>query len=481
MQALIFLILCSHDSGVFRVHEIEIQNHNIFETRGFPGNLISWLHIPTTESTIRGLLTFREGDIVNTEVLEENERRIRGMGIFNRVWIERLREGDTTIVWVGTWDLWSTSVYLDLSREGGIQRFGLGLAEHNFLGMAKEVSAIYQKDYERNYWEARYNDMNFLNRGLEAEISAQLKSDGQLAKVGVNKPFRVVEEVWSWGVSGGMDSSSLHTYYEGNTVDSENFCIWQAGARFSRNLSRDRILAPFFDIKYWRRTGLDTVAMRGVGIGLRYERRNYFKTKKLDGFGYDEDFLIGPMMTMGSWAYIEGWGAELGLSAGWHIGERFFWDARPFVQYDRVAGRDMTRTEVTTRAYLKPHSNMVMAMSVCAGRMKDQPGIVSYELGGTSGLRGWPAFWLSGNEKLLIQSELRLIGPEVFHFFVPGAVLFWDGGDIDFGRGDFVWDVGVGLRLGLTKVFKFPNMRFDAGWPYGQGRVVYSFGTSQAF
>ncbi|MGC8893448.1 MAG: hypothetical protein ACP5QG_01215 [candidate division WOR-3 bacterium] len=481
MHALILLFICSHDSGVFRVHEIEIQNHDIFETKGFPGNLISWLHISTTEATIRGLLTFKEGDIINNEILKENERRIRGTGLFGRVWLERIREGDTSIVWIGTWDLWSTSVYLDLSREGGIQRFGLGLAEHNFLGMAKGISGIYQKDYERNYWEACYNDLNFLNRALEAEMSLQLRSDGQLVKAGVGKPFRIVDERWSWGFSGGMDSSSLHTYSEGNAIDSENFCIWNAGARFSRNTARDRILAPFVDLKYWKRTGLDTVSMRGVGVGITYERRNYFKTKKLNGFGYDEDFLLGPMLSTGIWKYMEGWGAEISLSFGWHFGERLFLDARPFIQYNRIGDRNMTRAEVTTRAYLKPHPNSVIALSLCTGKMKDQPGITSYELGGTSGLRGWPAFWLSGSEKLLAQSELRLIGPVLFQTFVPGMVLFWDGGDIDFSQGDFVWDVGIGLRLGITKVFKFPNLRFDASWPYGQGKVIYSFGTSQIF
>lgn len=481
MQALALFIICSPDPGVFRVHEIEIQNHDIFETRGFPGNIISWLHIGTTWATIRGLLTFREGDIVNMDILEENERRLRGTGLFSRVWLERLKEGDTSIVWVGTWDLWSTSLYLDLSRAGKLQRFGVGLAEHNFLGMAKGVSAIYQKDYERNYWEACYRDPNFLSRAIEASFSIQLRSDGQLARAETGKSFRVVDEKWSWGLSGAKDSSSLHSYSEGNAVDSENFCVWQAGARFSRNLMRDRILAPFVDLKYWKRTGMDTVLMRGAGAGLIYERRNYFKTTRLDGFGYDEDFLLGPMFTTGAWVYLEGWGCELGLSLGWHIGERLFWDARPLFQYSRVGGRNITKAEATTRAYLKPHPNSVLALSVCYGKMKDQPGLTSYELGGTSGLRGWPAFWLSGDEKLLVQSELRLIGPELFQFFVPGAVFFWDGGDIDFGEGDFVWDVGLGLRLGLTKVFKFPNMRLDLSWPYGQGEVVYSFGTSQAF
>jgi len=481
MHALVFVLTCLADPGVFQVHEIEIRNYDIFETRGFPGNLIAWLHIGTNESTVRGLLTFREGDIITLDILKENERRLRGTGLFNRVRVERLREGDTSIVWVGTWDLWSTSLYLDLSRAGMLQRFGLGIVEHNFLGMAKDVSAIYQKDYERNYWEACYRDPNFLSSALEAGFSFQLRSDGELISAEVKRPFRVVNERWSWGISGGMDSSSLHTYHEGDAIDSESFCVRQAGARFSCNLASDRILAPFVDLKYWKRTGRDTVSMRGAGAGLIYERRNYLRTTKLDGFGYDEDFFLGPMLTTGAWIYLEGWGAEMGLSVGHHLGERLFWDARPLIHYSRVGGLDMTRAEIATRTYLKPHPNSVIALSVFYGKMNDQPGIISYELGGTSGLRGWPAFWLSGDEKLLVQSELRLIGPELFQFFVPGAVLFWDGGDIDIGRGDFIWDVGVGLRLGLTKVFKFPNLRVDAGWPYGKGRVVYSFGTSQAF
>ncbi|MEO0179980.1 MAG: hypothetical protein ABIM74_00265 [candidate division WOR-3 bacterium] len=481
MRILMLWFLSSPDPGAFQVHQIEIQTHDIYETRGFPGNLISWLHIATAENTIRGLLTFKEGDIITAEIMEENERRLRGTGLFSRVWLERLREGDTSIVWVGTWDLWSSSFYLDLSREGGLQRFGLGLMEHNFLGMAKEVSALYQKDYERNYWEVCYRDMDFLSRGLEMGLSAQIRTDGQLASAGIGKPFRTVGERWAWGLSGSLDSSRLKVYVEGSPVDSEDFCIHWAGLRVSKNLMENAIAAPFLDLKYWERRGRDTVLMSGVGVGFAYERRNYCKTTRLDGFGYDEDFLLGPTLSLGAWIYTEGWGCEAGLMVGWHLGERVFWDMRPSVQYSRVSGREMTKAEFTTKAYLKPHPQSVIAVSLCSGRMSGQPGLTSYELGGTSGLRGWPAFWLSGKEKLLVQSELRLIGPEVFQFFVPGITFFWDGGDIDFGDGDFAWDIGIGLRLGLTKVFKFPNLMVDAGWPYGRGNPVYSFRTAQGF
>ncbi len=475
---MMFLILALAQDGVFRVDHLEIRPHDVFaDTLGFPYFIVNFFHLTTKPQVIKSLLTFEEGDLVSVGILEENERRLRSLGIFGEVQITPLREDTLNIVWVGTWDNWTTSLYVDLARAGGGQRFGLGLVEHNFLGFAKDLSFKFQKDYERSYWEVKYFDPNLW--GSELTLLCQRRSDGYRAEASLKRPFKVVWDRYSWGIWASADTATIRSYYHGEETAAEEVRVRSLGAEALFNQSVDKVFAWGIEGVWWERHGLDTLVRRGLGPAVLYEERKFVKTRFLDGFGNTEDFPTGLRLRASAHLYEGGFGGGVGLRKGWERAEKLFSKLSVEAEGYRVWGRAWGEFSGDWRFYIKPAQRITFAAMVRAEKLFNPPGLVGYPLGGASGLRGWPLFWLWSTKRTLFVGELRLAGPTLFNgTLVPGAVLFADAGEAG---GEALWDVGFGLRLGFLKVFKFPVARIDLAWPYASGSPVLSIGTSQAF
>ncbi len=475
---MVAFVLALGADGVFRVDHLEVNPHDVFaDSAGFPYSVVNFFHLTTKPWVIRELLTFKEGDLVSLGILEENERRLRSLGIFGEVQVVPLKEDTDNIVWVGTWDNWTTSLYIDLARAGGGQRFGLGLVEHNFLGFAKSFSARFQKDYERRFWEFKYFDPNLW--GSELTLLWQDRSDGYRAEASLERPFKVVWDRYSWGVSAWADSATLRAYYHGEPVDSEAVGVKGASVKLLANRGFDKVVAWGVEGVWWDRAGEEHLRRWGAGPSFLYEERKFVKTKFLDGFGYTEDFSVGLSLGGSAYLYEGGFGGCFGASKGWSRADKLFSRLEVNAEGHRVWGRAWGKVEGEWRFYIKPAQRLTFAARAVMGKLWNPPGLTGYALGGASGLRGWPLFWLWGEKKSLFTGELRLAGPALFQgALVPGFVLFTDLGEME---GEVAWDVGLGLRLGFLKVFKFPTTRIDFAWPYAQGSPVISIGTNQAF
>jgi outer membrane translocation and assembly module TamA len=108
---------------------------------------------------------------------------------------------------------------------------------------------------------------------------------------------------------------------------------------------------------------------------------------------------------------------------------------------------------------------------------------------GASGLRGYRLHAFEGDRVAILNLEHRLfLGRELWHVLTPGAAAFVDAGvagtDRD-GWGRVKTDVGVGLRLGLSRARR--NLfRLDVAYaldrdPRGERGFVVSFSSGQAF
>lgn len=90
-------------------------------------------------------------------------------------------------------------------------------------------------------------------------------------------------------------------------------------------------------------------------------------------------------------------------------------------------------------------------------------------LGGSNGLRGYPANYLSGDSTLLFTAEQRLFtGMHPFNLFRVGLVAFVDTGKVSSGDNsnpDWLMNVGVGLRLLPDKTGRGQVIHMDLGFP----------------
>ncbi|HEY0591308.1 MAG TPA: hypothetical protein VGF40_06050, partial [Thermoanaerobaculia bacterium] len=108
---------------------------------------------------------------------------------------------------------------------------------------------------------------------------------------------------------------------------------------------------------------------------------------------------------------------------------------------------------------------------------------------GETGLRGYRLHAFEGDRVAILNLEHRIfLGRELWHVLSPGAAAFVDAGlagSALTGWGHAKTDVGVGLRLGLSRAPR--NLfRLDVAYaldpdPRGERGFVVSFSSGQAF
>jgi len=104
-------------------------------------------------------------------------------------------------------------------------------------------------------------------------------------------------------------------------------------------------------------------------------------------------------------------------------------------------------------------------------------------------LRAYPDFAFEGRKRLLLNAEHRIfLGHEILQMFGPGVAVFADSGqaiDRNFRLAGMKTDVGIGLRIGLTR-FESAMLRIDLAYALNnsplsrRGRAI-SVSTVQAF
>jgi hypothetical protein len=112
-------------------------------------------------------------------------------------------------------------------------------------------------------------------------------------------------------------------------------------------------------------------------------------------------------------------------------------------------------------------------------------------LGGDTGLRGFKVNAFTGNKGLLLNVENRFFFPyEVFRLAYLGGAVFFDAGQaqpagMGFRTRDFHANIGVGMRIGLTRSTEGTVYRIDVAYALGpigdDDRVIVSITSGQGF
>jgi hypothetical protein len=144
------------DAMNLRIGAIEIDSRNIFDLDDPEEDrwLYRWankLHVVTKPQVIRSQLLLNEGDSYSSRLVDESERILRANEYLREASIEPLRVEDGTVdLRVSTADVWSLTPDITLGREGGENRFGLGLLERNLLGHGLLLGFKYRSDVDRD-------------------------------------------------------------------------------------------------------------------------------------------------------------------------------------------------------------------------------------------------------------------------------------------------------------------------------------------
>ena len=184
-------------------------------------DILNWVHIETREITVRKLLLFDKGDLVNLNLLLESERFLRNQKFLSDANITVSNEDGKNIVDVQTSDNWTLTIPIAFGFSGSEWSYdnlvwGVGIQESNFLGLGQKLGFYFGHDEFRDMWQVEYGDPHFLFRYNHLDFLYSYNTDGYLASWKMYVPFlsRSVNQ-WAYTLEGLKNKRNAFYYGRG--------------------------------------------------------------------------------------------------------------------------------------------------------------------------------------------------------------------------------------------------------------------------
>ena len=482
------------------IGRVIIDKQNVFDTSK-PGEnksifrLANRWHIVTRDSVIEQQLLFRSGDPFSQRILEESERLLRVNNYLYDAKITPIRYEEGVVdIRVWTRDLWTLMPGLSVSRSGGENRTRVELSEQNLLGLGVKVRVSHTENVDRDSTSFEYFDKNLGNSWTSAFFKYSDSSDGGTTQFNLKRPFYALDTRWSagaryfddereesfydlgnevaeykseseihsafWGWSTGLIDGWARRWTTGIVYDDRDFSAVPDGELPSLVPEDRKLIYPFLGFELLQ-DNFQTASNRDqfertedFFLGTRLVARLGFAT---ESFGSDRDAIIYSLSASNGYGSIQR--KALFLSA-WASG--------------RVEHGESTNTQVgvNTRYYNQITEKRLFFMTLEGswGNNLDLDKLV--DLGGDTGLRGYPLRYQTGDSKFLATAEQRYFTDWYpFRLFRVGGAIFADigrtWGDNPVGGPSLGWlkNVGIGLRLGPTRSSGRDVVHIDIAFP----------------
>jgi len=479
---------------------ITIDRNNVFDL-SIPGEN-NWLyqlanrwHIMTRESVIFAQLLFRAGQPYSRRVLDESERILRRNNYLYDAKITpvAVSEGKVDIV-VWTRDLWTLNPGLSVSRKGGENKTRVSLTEQNLLGMGSYVRFAYEDNVDRESTSFEFFDRNIRKSWTMLRLRLEDNSDGNLRYLGIIRPFYALDSRWSLG-----------TELFSGKLDDRFYDLGQAAAEYSQEIDRYSIFGG-------RSRGLQNGWVRRWTAGLVYDDNRFGpveggtreplipedrklvypfigfelledefeKSSNRDQIDRTEDFYLGTHLTAQLGVAAESLGSDRtalvyrgGYSKGWGS-----MDDRALLLRSTLGGRfdngDSANTLLTVDArYYRQQSKKRLFFVTLDGAWGEDLDLDKLlDLGGDTGLRGYPLRYQTGESKALITVEQRYFTDWYpFRLARVGFAAFadigrtWGLNPVNDEQAGWLKDVGFGLRLAPTRSSGREIVHLDVAFP----------------
>lgn len=474
------------ETGV-SIGRITIDTGNVFDLDipGESGTLYKFanrVHMTTRPGVIGEQLLFRPGDRFSAQLLEESERLIRGNRYIQAISIEPINaENGVVDVNVTTSDSWTLVPKLALSRSGGVNKGGIGIKELNLLGTGVAVEAQYKSDVDRDSSSIKFLDRNLGHSRYELDTRLADNSDGHQVFLRLAKPFYALDTRDARQLD-YLDDERIESFYDrGERVAEYSQKIRQLAfmvgrskglndgwtRRFTTGMAYDdNQFSEVVDSDYAIKLIPENRKLVYPFVGIELLEDKYEKTSNVDQVNRAEDRFLGARLS-----------ARLGLASSSLGSDRSAWilDASAQTGFGssekdsllltaNIAGRiegGVARNlslDVGAKYYRRQSEHRLLFASV-SGTFGDDLDWDQYlELGGDSGLRGYPLRYQTGDKRVLLTVEQRYFtGWYPFRLFHIGGAVFFDAGcawgnsPTDAHANEWLKDVGLGLRIGNTR------------------------------
>jgi len=488
------------EAEAYAVGEILLDTRNVFDLDDERENnrlfrLVNKLHIVTKDDTIRKHMLLQPGQPYSQRLVAETERILRGRNYFYDVAIKPVNAADGRVdLHVLTRDVWTLKPGISASRSGGENRFGIELEERNLLGRGQEIRIARVDDVDRTSKSFALRDPHIGHSWVDGAISIADNSDGHTYFAELTRPFFALDTRWSLGAT-VFDDDSRNTFYSLGEEAAEYqqqrqlsslFGGWSQGwqngwvLRYQAGFVLDD--NRFSAVNEGTLPALvpDDRVLHYPFIGIDLIEDQFETTQNKEQIGRTEDFYFGQRLSARLGYAAETFGADrdaLIYSASYSRGFGSFEPnallASLWANGRLEDGKTRNSTVGLSARFFRQQSAKRMFFATLTGshgHALDLDQVV--ELGGDTGLRGYPLRYQSGDSKLLFTVEQRYFTDWYpFRLLRVGGAIFADIGRVwgtnPAGEVNQGWlrDVGFGLRFAPTRSGFSKVVHVDIAFP----------------
>jgi outer membrane protein assembly factor BamA len=491
------------------IGKVLIKPHDIFDLDDPKENnalfrLANRLHVTTRPSVIERDLLFKPGDRVSVRVIEETERLLRTNRYLHEVQIRPVNYRDGVVdIEVVTRDTWSLDPGLSASRAGGANSGRLSLREYNLLGSGISAGVSYSSNVDRAGTEVGFSDNHLFGNRTGIAYTYGVLDVGKVQTFSFGRPFYALDTPWAYGIGASQTDALSTVYNKGNIASqyrskvdtAEVYGGWSAGRvegwaqRYSvgvNTTSSTYMLQPDQPPPDFLPADL---VLTGPFVRYQIVEDVFERVRNRDSIGKTEFFPLGLQATvqlgrasasMGStqdsWLYSANISKGLRLPAP----NTLFLSASASGRINE--GHRENQLLSGTFRYFVPQSQraqLLLSGAVDVYRQPDTP--APLQLGGDTGLRGYPLSYQSGERRALFTMEERLYSDWYpWRLFRLGGAVFtdfgraWNGPNEAPGNNKILADAGFGLRF-LSARSAFGNVaHIDLAFPLNNRSDVRS-------
>lgn len=476
----------SDTSSVIR--GVIIRRLGIFE----PGEDDSWLthvanalHVTTRRRVVERELLFHAGERFDAARVAETERNLRALGIFRRVLVDSVRTDSGLVLRVTTKDGWSARPQLDFSSAGSQTEYTIGLAEQNLFGNAAYGALAYSDQPDRTTITALFRQPRLIANRIYLQLGYQHRSDGRSLSFGLGQPF--LSYAARTGVQlGAVDfDGDVLRFVNGGRTASTVLRRRYALLRFDGARALSASTGGFVRVGFVAQLRRDDFVSRdalgpapfprtitaAAGPYLWLNRAHFLVVHNYRSFLREEDVDLSPALIVGAYAaprafgYARnGVGVQAGAQAGLPMPGGFAQVGASATGLYTGAGLDSGTVRVTGTWMVQPARPHTLVLQAQLGWQKNPLPGEEFDLGLTSGPRGFYAHAFTGDRFVNLTAEYRWTAAEDLWgalgvglaAFVDHGGAWYDGSPRRTGT-----DTGFGLRLGPSRTTDGEAVRID--------------------
>ena len=482
------------------IGEIALEKSNVFDLTNPEENnwlyrLANRMHIVTRDKVIRKQLLFKSGDRYSQRLVDESERILRQNRYLFDAQITPVRhENGVVDLKVQTKDVWSLMPDISISRSGGETTTRIGLEDDNFLGRGQHISVSHTEDVDRDSDRLEIVDRHLGRSWVSAQLKIEDNSDGKVNLLSAVRPFYALDARWSAGGTALEDERRTALYSLGDEAaefqhDRDFYTAFGGWSRGLKGRWARRWTSGFIyddnDFSEVRDATLPAAIpedrrLAYPFVGVELVEDNFEEVRNRDQMGKTEDFYMGTRVFASlGWA-SESWGSDRDALVVTSSARRGFGsldeDALLLsaIAYGRIESGDARNAvlEASARYYHKQSEKRLFfaTLSATRGHALDLDNPV--QIGGDTGLRGYPLRYQSGDSKMLLSLEQRYFTDWYpFRIMRIGGAFFFDAGRTwgtnPVGEENLGWltNVGLGLRIAPTRFATTKMVHIDVAFP----------------